>query len=146
MAIAQLKMIHRLELEKEEKMGREFQQAQNNLVENQRKLQGIEDYRLDYLRQMQKKGNEGVTINSYGHFQAFISKLDEAIKQQSTVIDTAFQVVAQRKNLWLEQQKKRKAIANLIDKHDRAVVDKLNKMEQLLLDEFATQRFFRSKH
>lgn len=145
MAIAQLKMVHKLEQDKEDKLAREFQQAQAHLDENKRKMKGIEDYRMDYLRQMQQKGDEGVTINSYGHFQSFVSKLEEAIKQQSSVISTAFAVVAQRKNLWLEQQRKRKAVEMLIDKHNNAMRVKADKVEQALLDEVAMQRFFRLK-
>jgi len=145
MAIQQLQMVFRLEQEKEDKLAREFQQAQQNLEENKQKMTGIETYRMDYLRQMQQKGNEGVTIDSYGHFQAFVTKLEEAIKQQSTVISTAFQVVTQRKNLWLEQQRKRKAVEMLIDKHHASVRAKADKAEQALLDEVATQRFFRQR-
>lgn len=145
MAIEQLKMVFRLEQEKEDKLAREFQQAQQNLEENKQKMAGIESYRMDYLRQMQQKGNEGVTIDSYGHFQGFISKLEEAIKQQSTVISTAFQVVAQRRGLWLEQQRKRKAVEMLIDKHYAEQRVKADKAEQALLDEVATQRFFRQR-
>jgi flagellar FliJ protein len=145
MAIQQLQMVFKLEHDKEDKLAREFQQAQQHLEENKRKMAGIEDYRNEYIRQMRDKGDEGVGIGSYGHYQGFISKLEEAIKQQSTVIGTAFQVVNQRKQLWLEQQRKRKAVEMLIDKHFVAVAKKADKAEQALLDEIATQRFFRQR-
>lgn len=145
MAIKQLEMVAKLEQEKEDKLAREFQQAQHHLEQNKQKMTGIENYRMEYLRQMQTKGQSGVTIDSYGHFQSFVTKLEEAMRQQSTVVSTAFQVVAQRKNLWLEQQRKRKAVEMLIDKHWDKVRVKADKIEQALLDEVATQRFFRLK-
>jgi flagellar FliJ protein len=145
MAIKQLQMVAKLERDKEDKLVREFQQAQKHLDENKQKMKGIENYRMEYLREMQNQGHIGIGINSYGHFQAFVSKLEEAMRQQSGVVSTAFQVVAQRKNLWMEQQRKRKAVEMLVDKHWKAVQIKADKDEQALLDEVATQRFFRAK-
>lgn len=145
MAIQQLQMVARLEREKEDKLARDFQQAQQNLEQNKQKMQGIESYRMEYLTQMRNEASNGIGINSYGHYQQFISKLEEAVKQQSEVIRTAFQVVHQRKQLWLEQQKKRKAVDMLIEKHQLAAQAKANKAEQALLDEVATQKFFRTR-
>ena len=138
-------MVAKLERDKEDKLVRDFQTAQQNLVYNQQKLDGIEEYRMDYIRQLQSKSNDGINIGSYGHYQAFIGKLEEAIKQQHGVIDTANQVVEQRKQLWLDQQRKRKAVDLLIEKHHLAQQAKADKQEQALLDEVATQRFFQSR-
>jgi flagellar FliJ protein len=138
-------MVAKLEKDKEDKLVREFQQAQQHLEENKQKMVGIENYRMEYLREMQNKANAGITIDSYGHFQAFVTKLEEAMKQQSQIVSTAFQVVNQRKELWLEQQRKRKAVDMLIDKHWTAQQAKADKVEQALLDEVATQRFFQAK-
>lgn len=145
MAIKQLQMVAKLEQDKEDKLAREFQQAQQHLTENRQKLDGIEEYRMDYIRQLQSKANEGIQIGSYSHFQGFIGKLEEAIKQQTGLIETATQVVAQRKGLWLQQQRKRKAVELLIDKHHQQQQQKEAKIEQAQLDEIATQRFFQSR-
>ena len=145
MAIQQLKMVAKLEQEKEDKLAREFQQAQAHLDQNKQKMAGIENYRTEYLQQVQNRGSAGVAINTYGQLQDFVGKLDDAMKQQSQVISTAFQVVAQRKQMWLEQQRKRKAVEMLIEKHRLAEQAKADRAEQALLDEVATQRFFRSR-
>ncbi len=145
MAIKQLQMVAKLERDKEDKLVREFQQAQQHLVQNQQKLTGIEEYRMDYVRQLQGKADDGININSYSHFQAFISKLEDAMKQQTQVIDTATQVVAQRKTLWLEQQRKRKAVEMLVEKHWTEQRQKDDRAEQALLDEITSQRFFQSR-
>ncbi|MFT4928377.1 MAG: flagellar FliJ protein [Phenylobacterium sp.] len=143
MAIKQLEMVARLERDKEDKLGREFQKAQQHLTQNEQKLDGIEEYRMDYVRQLQGKSDAGININSYSHYQQFISKLEEALEQQNQIIDTARQVVGQRKILWLEQQRKRKAVEMLVNKHYEQQLKKENKAEQALLDEVATQRFFK---
>ena len=145
MAIQQLEMVAKLEKDKEDKLVREFQQAQQHLQENKQKMIGIENYRMEYLRDMQNKANSGITIDSYGHFQSFVTKLEDAMKQQSQIVSTAFQVVNQRKELWLEQQRKRKAVDMLVDKHWAGEQTKANKVEQALLDEVVTQRFFQAK-
>lgn len=56
MANAQLHMVARLEQEKEDKAGLNFQLAQNFVNEQRTKLQGLEQYRIEYFRQIQKKG------------------------------------------------------------------------------------------
>ncbi|MFT5162169.1 MAG: flagellar FliJ protein [Alteromonadaceae bacterium] len=145
MAIKQLQMVAKLEKDKEDKLVREFQQAQQNLQENKQKLGGIEQYRTEYIHQLQNKANDGINVNSYSHYQAFISKLEEAITQQSQVILTATQVVEQRKTLWLEQQRKRKAVEMLVEKHWEKQREKEGRAEQALLDEIATQKFFQSR-
>lgn len=145
MAIKQLEMVVKLERDKEDKLVHEFQQAQQNLIQNEQKLDGIEEYRMDYVRQLQAKSNGGMNINSYSHYQAFIGKLEDALKQQHQVIDTARQVTHQRKTLWLTQQQKRKAVELLVDKHWQEEAQKDRRKEQALLDEVATQRFFKLK-
>jgi len=57
-------------------------------------------------------------------------------------VNTAKQVVTQRKALWLKQQVKAKAVAKLIEKQAEKQAMKVAKAEQKMLDEFASNQFY----
>lgn len=57
-------------------------------------------------------------------------------------MNTAKQVVAQRKTLWLKQQVKAKAVAKLIEKQAIKQAAAVAKSEQKMLDEFASNQFY----
>ena len=140
----QLQMVAKWESEKEEKAASDFQQAQMFVQQNQEKLDGLLQYRLDYFKKIQDKASNGLEALSFTHHQTFINKLDKACDQQQQIINDAKKAAEQRKQLWLEQQKKRKAVEMLLDKNARIRQAKLDRQEQSMLDEFALQKFIRS--
>lgn len=139
----QLQMVANWESEKEQKLGRDFQTAQQHLQQNRDKLAGLQQYRLEYLQQIQQKGNKGVGAMSFSQHQAFIEKLDKACEIQNNEIIQTKQVVDQRKQLWLKQQQKRKAVEMLIDRKQSEFNAKQARIEQQMLDEIALQKFIR---
>ncbi|MDP5031721.1 MAG: flagellar export protein FliJ [Paraglaciecola sp.] len=145
MSIAQLEMVAELESNKEQKCLRDFQLAQQHVQNNKHKLTGLEQYRLDYLRQAQAKAKQGMAATSYGQHQQFIGKLDKACEQQTKVVSNALLVAEQRRQQWLNQQKKRKAVEMLLAKQRKAIDFKMAKQEQHMLDELALQRFVRKE-
>lgn len=141
----QLEVLLRIESEKEQQFATDLQSAQSFLQAGQSKLQQVQRYKLEYLKRMQSMGDEGVLGGNYQHFQRFIVQLEEGIKKQIEVTETSKQVLNQRKETWLEQSKKVKAVETLIDKK-RIMIQKVkDKEEQSLADEFASQKFIRTK-
>jgi flagellar protein FliJ len=145
MSIAQLEMVAGLERKKEQKLVQDFQLAQQHAQNNKQKLAGLEQYRLDYLRQAQNKAKQGMAATSYGQHQQFIGKLDKACEQQTKVVSNAMLVAEQRRVQWLQQQKKRKAVEMLLAKQQKTLELHLAKQEQHMLDELALQRFVRKQ-
>jgi flagellar FliJ protein len=145
MSIAQLEMVAGLERKKEQKLVQGFQLAQQHAQNNKQKLAGLEQYRLDYLRQAQNKARQGMAATSYGQHQQFIGKLDKACEQQTKVVSNAMLVAEQRRVQWLQQQKKRKAVEMLLAKQQKTLELHLAKQEQHMLDELALQRFVRKQ-
>lgn len=143
MADKQLKMVAEWERDKEDKLAHTFQQAQQHAQFNKQKLNSLEQYRLDYLRQTQVKAKLGVGAISFGQYQSFISKLDKACEQQSQLLSKALLVAEQRKTQWLQQQRKRKAVDMLLDKKRLQRLHKEDRIEQQMLDEISLQKFVR---
>ncbi|OUL58562.1 flagellar export protein FliJ [Pseudoalteromonas ulvae] len=145
MAIKQFTLLLKLNQDQEEARRSEYLRAEQYLRDNQAKLTGLSEFRLDYMKQLNTRGQQGLSSNNFNQFHAFINKIEAAMTQQIDVINTAKQVVEQRKGIWLAQQQKTKAIAKLIEKQLQAKQAKLQKEEQKMLDEFSTNMFMRMK-
>ncbi|XQF92256.1 flagellar export protein FliJ [Pseudoalteromonas espejiana] len=145
MAKNKLDLLLQLENDKEENLRMSYLQANQNLQANQQKLQGLNNFRLEYSQQLHVKGKSGLSSAGFGQYHAFIAKIEEAIRQQASTVNTAKQVVSQRKALWLKQQVKAKAVAKLIEKQNLKAAALLAKSEQKMLDEFSANQFFQRR-
>ena len=145
MAQTQLELVADWERDKEQKLARDFQIAQQHAAHNSQKLASLEQYKLDYLQQTVSQAELGVSGQKLIQLQLFIGKLDRACQQQSVVVQQTEQVAEQRKQLWLVQQRKRKAVEQLIEKRGRQLVALENRREQALSDELSNLRFLRKK-
>lgn len=141
----QLQRLAEFEKEKEERESRYYRQALQNVEQQKQKLNSLEQYRIDYIKGIQQTGQGGVTATYYQQHLSFVGKLDKACEQQMQVIARAKMAADQRKQLWLKQQQKVKAVELLLDKKKMVEQLKASKEEQAMMDEFATQRFFRAK-
>lgn len=140
-----LDLVLRLETEKEESLRMNYLQAQQHLQSNQQKLQGLNDFRLEYTQQLHLKGQSGLSSAGFSQYHAFIAKIEEAIRQQASTVNTAKQVVSQRQSLWLKQQIKAKAVAKLIEKQQLKANVIAQKNEQKMLDEFTSNQFYQRR-
>jgi flagellar FliJ protein len=141
----QLELLLRIESEREQKFATELQSAQSFLQAGKAKLEMVNHYKLEYLKRMHTMGDEGVLGGNYQHFQRFIVQLEVGIKKQVEVAEVSEQVMQQRKTEWLEQNKKVKAVEMLIEKKRLQIQSAMDKEEQALSDEFASQKFIRNK-
>lgn len=112
----QLERLAEFEREKEQREARYYKQAQQNVNQQKQKLTSLEQYRIDYIKGIQQTGQAGVTATYYQQHLSFVGKLDKACEQQMQVIARAQMAADQRKQLWLKQQQKVKAVTLLLDK------------------------------
>lgn len=144
MAEQQLELVARWERDKEDKLAQNFQIAQQHADMNKQKLSSLERYRLDYLKQTQVVAHTPLNVDRFNQLHSFIGKLDKACEQQTQVLNQALIVSDQRKNQWLAQQRKRKAVEMLLEKRRLAQQTRENRMEQQLMDELSNQRYLRN--
>lgn len=146
MALAQLQLLAKVQREKEDKLQALYIQAQQFAKNQQDKYNGLANYRTDYIRQSQQRGMQGVQSRQFNQYLAFITKLDQALEQQNMQVQQAKKVAETRRVNWILLQRKRKAIDLLIEKELEKMAIKAQKQEQKMLDEIATQQFFRNLH
>ncbi|TPV61923.1 flagellar export protein FliJ [Aestuariibacter sp. GS-14] len=145
-SLQQMSVVLRFEIDKEKNTLNAFNIAQQYHQQQKAKLASLQQYRLEYMRQLQQEGGKGVGARHYQQKLSFVAKLDKACEQQNQIIAQASVVASQRKRQWLTQQRKRQAVEKLIDKKQGTLVQLENRQEQQLNDEFALQRILRNQY
>lgn len=145
MAKNQLETLLKFEKDKERACIEQLQQAENEYQQNISRLQGVADYRLEYMRRLSQRAEQGLDSSTYSHYHAFIAKLDNASEQVEIAMKQAQALVAQCKSVWLKQRQKVQAVESLQDKRNAKLMKVANKKEQAMFDEIATQQFIRRK-
>ena len=134
-------LIERL-LEAEDRAARAMSMARQDQQRYEAQLEALNQYRENYSGQLTERGSLGLTNFQFGHYQAFINKLDHAAQQQLQGLRQVRQVTEKRRQEWLEIQQQRKALETLQSRKAAKEALKAARQEQKLLDEFATFRYF----
>ncbi|WP_394128750.1 flagellar export protein FliJ [Shewanella maritima] len=136
----------KLEKDAEEQAALQLRSAQLEAQKRQTQLNALNEYRLDYMKQMDGHTGQALSANHYHQFHRFIKQVDEAIGQQVGAVREAETQVGYRQKHWQEKQQKRKAVEMLLDKKRHIAQVAEDKREQKASDEFATQQYFRNKN
>jgi flagellar FliJ protein len=100
----------------------------------QGQLQGyLEEYRL----RLQSQAEAGFSITQWRDYQAFIVKLEFAIKAQMEEVERCRQRWETGQAEWLAREREVKAYQTLRQRHDQAERRTEEKQDQRLQDEFA---------
>jgi flagellar FliJ protein len=139
----QLDTLLKYEKDKEQQAAQKLQHAEHEYQQNIQRLNGVGDYRLEYMKRLNERTLAGIDSATYNHYLAFIAKLDQAAEQVRIAMIQAKALTEQCKSLWLKQRQKVQAVEHLrkIKLKKQAIVEQKN--EQKMFDEIATQRFIR---
>ncbi|WP_057830883.1 flagellar export protein FliJ [Colwellia sp. TT2012] len=143
MAMKQLDTILKFEKDNEQRCADQLKLAENEYQQNITRLQGVADYRLEYMKRLSQRAEQGLDSATYRHYHAFIAKLDTAAKQVEIAMRQAKSLVEQSKSIWLKQRQKVKAVELLRDKRLQKMAIAEQRAEQKMFDEIATQQFVR---
>ena len=143
MAMKQLNTILKFEKDNEQRCADQLKVAENEYQQNITRLQGVADYRLEYMKRLSQRAEQGLDSATYSHYHAFIAKLDTASAQVEIAMNQAKALVVQSKSIWLKQRQKVKAVELLRDKRLKNLAVAADRAEQKMFDEIATQQFLR---
>ena len=105
----------------------------------------LQEYRQDYVKNLNKILEAGMGAEAYQNFQNFFSKLDQAIAGQQEVVEFAKQQVKVQRHLWQESQRKKLSYEVLSQRSDKREFKVEQKKDQKMMDEFA-MRISRTRH
>ncbi|REL26075.1 flagellar export protein FliJ [Thalassotalea euphylliae] len=145
MSSKQLDILYRFEKEKESKAAQQLQAAELDYQQNLQRMQGVSDYRLEYMRRLSERSRQGIDSATFNHFHAFVKKLDQAAEQVSIAINQAKALTEQRKRQWLAQRQKVQAVEHLRELKLKELAKQEARKEQKMFDEIATQQFVRKQ-
>jgi flagellar FliJ protein len=103
------------------------------------KLNMLITYREDYRERFRSSVQQDVHSAGWKNFQEFLVKLDEAIDQQRAVVLASQQAVHRGQREWQSRQKQVKAYDTLEQRHDLVQANRLKKLDQRLMDDFAAR-------
>ena len=108
-----------------------------------KRIKQVEDFRLNYIAEMQNEGRKGLTGTKILAYQAFIEKLDNIAIKQRKELERLKMLTEQKRQIYLSKQKDRKIIETLLEKKQQMRLKQEQKKEQKLLDEYVVSSFTR---
>nr|WP_235861915.1 flagellar export protein FliJ [Photobacterium kishitanii] len=82
-------------------------QAQLEQQNYLQQLAQIEQYRLDYCRQLSERGQQGLTASQYSHLQKFLTQLDTTLEKQKQAGGYFANQIEQCRQHWQAMQQKK---------------------------------------
>lgn len=102
----------------------------------------LQGYRDDYAMRLMQAQTQGMSPLEYHNFQAFIVKLDNAIKGQAEVVKTAQARIELARTAWQGFERKRLSYQTLQKRAKLELQQKENKRDQKAMDEHATRQAY----
>lgn len=112
-----------------------WQQAQN-------KQSQLEGFRKDYEQRLTQAGGNGISVQQWRDFQAFLTKLDMAVAQQAAEVTRRANIRTEAQAGWMAEERKVKSFETLATRHRQREEAKESKREQKQMDEFANRKAF----
>ena len=112
------------------------------VADAEEKLNMLVGYRDEYGRRFDASQQQGITPMAYRNFQAFMEKLDTAIKGQQEVVRHSKARGDKEKQAWQEAERKRMSFSTLRDRAQAQELKKEAKRDQKAMDEHASRQAF----
>ncbi|MDP3616445.1 MAG: flagellar export protein FliJ [Rhodoferax sp.] len=106
------------------------------------KLDLLQQYRQEYLAQLQVHLQDGVAAANLRNFQQFISTLDTAIEQQRALTSQADSRLAHGRSDWQHSKHRLNSFDTLAERVHQQEIVALNRREQRDCDERTARQFY----
>lgn len=103
----------------------------------QQQLEVLQSYRQDYATRLGNTGKNGITASNYHNFTRFLGTLDEAILQQTKVMEHLDYNIDVSKNNWRASQRRLHSYEALQTRHKQQEIAAENRRDQIITDEIS---------
>ena len=128
-------------LEREQKRRDEQMAAVRNAVANaeaqQQQADGLGTYRTEYCRKWSAQFQQAATMEILRSYHGFLSRLDQAITQQKSVVEHAHRMVAAQRQRLVEREVRVATVERLIKRREAMLAKIADRRDQKNLDELA---------
>ena len=119
-------------------------QAMQRLMDADRKLQTLLQYREEYQAKFRDSATSGIDTTHWRTFHLFLAKLDAGVEGARAQADAARETAKRAQADWQDQQRKLKAYGVLAERHEREQQIVTARREQRETDERTANAFSRS--
>jgi len=140
-----LDMLRDLAKESTDEAARALGRLNAQRAQAEQQLGMLHDYRQDYLQRLQSAMQAGMAVADCQNYQRFISTLDDAIGQQTSVLRAVEEQVARGRQHWQQEQRKLNSFDALSQRQARAELIAEGRREQRASDEYSA-RLVRRTH
>jgi flagellar FliJ protein len=123
---------------------RELSDAQRRLADAEARLVELRTYQVEYLGVFRQRAGSGQSVLALRDFQAFLARLDEALRQQESLVATAREQAAGSRRSWQGAARQVKAVESVVDRWQAAETRTGERREQKETDERAQRTASRS--
>jgi flagellar protein FliJ len=117
---------------------------EKRVLESEAKLLELQRYKGEYEQQFSQRAGRGIGATDLRDYQAFLSRLTEAIRQQQALVARAHAEHQAERVKWQEALKRSKALGHVVERwqiEERHMNDRRDQRES---DERAQRKFDRS--
>ncbi len=132
-----LKMLTETSAKEVEQVTQALAKVMKRAHDAQSKYDMLVEYRREYLRNLNKSLENGMSAESHQNFHLFLSKLDQAVAGQMDVVTSTKYEVEVQKQLWQECQRKKLSFEVLAKRSTQQKLKVETKKAQKEMDEFA---------
>ncbi len=118
--------------------------AERLLQVSEQKLTELQSYRDDYTEGFARRAGDGMGARDLVDYQAFMTRLNDAIKQQAQVVQRARSESEVQRRRWQEAAQRAKALGNVITRWQQEELRAADQREQRDSDERGQRRPARS--
>jgi len=119
-------------------------QAMQALMDADRKLKTLLDYRAEYQLKLRDSVASGIDSGGWRNFHLFLAKLEAGIESARAQADAARDTARQAQEQWQQHQRKLKAYGVLADRHERSQQSIAARREQRETDDRASSIYTRN--
>ncbi|MFC1602454.1 flagellar export protein FliJ [Pseudomonadota bacterium] len=124
----------------ERKAASQFGDSQRYVQEQEAKLNELRQYHDEYLEQFNAVSRTGISAAQLREYQAFLAKLDLAIKEQEAVVQASDKNRSVKKEAWQQKHMRSKVLDKVVQRHQEEEKRILEKREQKEADEKSQRR------
>lgn len=111
----------------EQRAAKAFKQGQQGHQQKCEQLQQLINFKQEYETKLGQMGGQGIDARQLQDYRLFLSKLNQAIDQQSQEVEASEKSLEEVRGQWLSESQHKTAVDNLVDhrlKQQRRAEDK----------------------
>src|SRR5690606_1191262 len=120
----------------------ELGEAQRQLAEAEARLAELSTYHGEYMGAFRKRAEDGTSIRALRDFQAFLARLETAMRQQEQLVAQARERAAGSRRNWQGAAQQVKAVDAVVDRWQQIEVSAGERRDQKESDDRAQRQGF----